>query len=195
MKKIISQIRPEVRSKLHPELIKRLNRIDSEDFSIVRKKVAKEFARRGTTVTDSYIDELIIALKQYYAVALLDPANAHAVSVQVDDAWHMHLLDTDGYTKFCNEVVGEIMPHVHLDHDNHAQVENVRTLYDYTLEVLNEVFSHVNESFWPSPETQPKLDPGEILICYHKGNQDVYQSVQKYRLFEPTARGVASAFA
>src|SRR5256885_7830936 len=58
----------------------RLVIIDQEDYSGVEWKARDELEKQGRVVTDEYMDEGILALKQYYAGALLDSRNEHAVS-------------------------------------------------------------------------------------------------------------------
>ncbi len=173
-----------LRVSVHPEQLKRLSFVDLEDYSGVIRKVQEYFSEIGFVPPEGYIDRGIYALKQYYAVALLDPANAHAVSVPVDPFWHFHVLHTEQYMDFCNRVIGEYMHHRPLDHSKKPHLEAVRQLYSYTLDVLPQLFSVVDAEFWP----QNLAD--SAIICWHKGNQSIYQEVQQYRLFEPSSRGV-----
>lgn len=166
----------------------RLVVIDQEDYSGVIRKTKEYFGERGIDLAPEYIDRAIFALKQYYAVAMLDPANAHAVSSPIDPFWHFHILHTKQYMEFCERVVGEYMHHIPLDHSKYAQVENVRTLYEYTIDVLRRIFSFVDHELWPD-----KI-PDAALICLHKGNRDIYKELQPIRLFEPDKRGENYAF-
>lgn len=189
---LIDSIRPEIREKMSDELIKRVNRIDAEDFTLVRKKVVKELAKRNETINNQSLDEMIFALKQYYTVALLDPKNGHAVSIPVDDAWHMHILDTRGYESFCKEVVGAVMPHVHLDFDVSEQVQNASKLYDFTLDRLKEIFVVVSERWWP--ERQPTANPDTELVCTHFNDDIAGYTVSDLALFPKETRGQMPAF-
>jgi hypothetical protein len=110
---------------------------------------------------------------------MLDPANAHAISRQLDPFWHAHILFTENYVAFCDKVVGEYMHHRPLDHANVPELRLVRRLYDYSAVVIRQIFSIVDDDFWPT-----KVNDVE-LICMHKGNQHLYREMQKYRLFEP----------
>lgn len=123
-------------------------------------------------------DAMIFALKQYYAIAMLDPANGHAVSDVLDPLWHAHMLFSEEYEQFCIEVVGEFMHHTPLLKDDDAMRTKVRALYDYTLDRMHECFSYVDERMWPAL-------PDERLICMHKGNQSIYAGMQAIRLFPP----------
>lgn len=169
---------------LHPEQKKRLAVIEMEDYSGVIRKTLEHFSEIGFSAPDGYVERGIYALKQYYAVAMLDPANAHAVSRPVDPFWHAHVLHTEQYAEFCNRVVGEYMHHRPLNHGNKKHVAVIRRLYDYTLDVLPKLFSVVDGEFWLTGA------PDEMLICWHKGNQEIYRALQPMRLFEPNSRGV-----
>jgi hypothetical protein len=168
---------------------RRLERIDAEDFSLVMNKAMEDLAATGIHVSKAYAQRGIYALKQYYAVAMLDPANAHSVTLPVDPFWHAHILFTAEYRHFCDEVIGEYMDHVPLDKRDRAKIENVRQLYDYTLAVLPKLFSDIDQEFWPAAVTDAEL------ICYHKGNTEIYLDLQADRLFEPAPQGRAWAYA
>lgn len=169
---------------------RRLERIDSENYSGVARKVAEDhLATFGRVLGSGYIERGIFALKQYYAIAMLDPANAHAVTLPIDPFWHAHILFTSQYRCFCDDVVGEYMDHVPLDKGDRRQVENVGQLYSYTLSKLPVLFDHVDAEFWPRQISEADL------ICYHKGNQSIYLALQADRLFEPSPAGRAWAFA
>jgi hypothetical protein len=75
------------------------------------------------------------------------------------------------------------MHHRPLDHARAQDVTAVRRLYDYTLDTLPRLFTHIDERYWPSGVED------QDLICFHKGNADIYQDVQPHRLFEPCAAG------
>ncbi|MCA9361741.1 hypothetical protein KC906_00040 [Candidatus Kaiserbacteria bacterium] len=150
----------------------RLAYIDSCDFSRYFDKAVELDLISGNVDREA----IIFALKQYYAIAMLDPANGHAVSDVVDPLWHAHMLFSEEYAQFCSIVVGEYMHHTPLLKNDDAMRMKVRALYDYTLLRLRECFSHVDERMWPA-----LLD--ERLICMHKGNQSIYIDMQAARLF------------
>ncbi len=178
-----------IKMQLHPDHLPRIQIIEDADYTGVIRKTREYLQETGKTATDEYLAKGIYALKQYYVIALLDPANAHAVSLAVDPFWHAHILHTMDYVDFCNRTVGEYMHHQPLDRADRPKLENVRTLYQYTLEVLGQLFTHVDQEFW-SPDVSDAL-----MICFHKGNQEMYPTVQPIRLFEPSPRGEAKAFA
>lgn len=183
------QVSSSVIARITADQRKRLERIDAEDFSLVMNKAMEDLAATGVHVSLDYGQRGIYALKQYYAVAMLDPANAHSVTLPVDPFWHTHILFTAEYRCFCDDVIGEYMDHVPLDKRDAAKVSNVRQLYGYTLDVLPQLFADVDPEFWPAAVTDADL------ICYHKGNTEIYAALQADRLFEPIPQGQAWAYA
>jgi hypothetical protein len=167
-------------SAIHPDItsehLAKLNYIDTCDFG----RYFDKGIELGLISSESNRDEMIFGLKQYYAIAMLDPANGHAISDTLDPLWHAHMLFSLEYTEFCMAVVGEYMHHTPLEKDSSDMRAKVRQLYDYTLVRMRECFNHFNEQMWPALTD-------ERLICWHKGNQTIYASMQKQRLFEPNA--------
>ncbi|HEX4799366.1 MAG TPA: hypothetical protein VFV22_02405 [Candidatus Paceibacterota bacterium] len=165
-------------SAIHPNItsehLERLTFIDVSDFNRYFEKAVE----LGLISREADRDAMIFSLKQYYAIAMLDPANGHAVSDVLDPLWHAHMLFSEEYHQFCVEVVGEFMHHTPLPKEDGAMRTKVRSLYDYTLVRLRECFSHVDERMWPTL-------PDDRLICMHKGNQAMYAGMQSIRLFEP----------
>ena len=138
-----------------------IDRIDNEDFSGVMETVRKDHARWGVFVSDDFLRAGILALKQYYAVALLDPMNEHAVSDSIDPFWHAHILDTPAYIPFCDRVFGQYVHHKPLDHSNAAELRHVARLYAYTTGIYRKMFSYVDEAFYPEVLSDAEL------VCTH----------------------------
>ncbi|MBI5139227.1 hypothetical protein HZA26_01310 [Candidatus Nomurabacteria bacterium] len=171
---------------LHPEQARRLQFIDEENYAPVVRKVRELYeAEHGCPPTEAWVNSGIEGLKQYYAVALLDPLNAHAVSAKLDLFWHAHILHSQQYADFCDRVVGRYMHHVPLDAANKVAVENVGVLYNYTLEVIGLLFGEKNPENWPSEH-----EADFKLMCTHA--QD-YTAVNPFALFAKTERGVLLA--
>ena len=139
----------------------RVMEIDNTDFGRIRKKTAEMLAKEGRQVDDKYLDEGILALKQYYAVALLDPTNEHAVSDEIDPFWHAHILHTSHYIDFCDRVYGHYIPHEPLDHDDVVAVAEIRELYNYTRGMYEQMFGYINETFFPKGLVDARL------VCRH----------------------------
>lgn len=161
-------------SGITPEHLKKLVFIDGCDFNHYFEKGVE----LGLIPNDTDREAMIFALKQYYAIAMLDPANGHAISDLLDPLWHAHMLFSQEYEQFCITVIGEYMHHTPLLKNDIAMRAKVRSLYDYTLQRLHECFNGVDEAMWP-------VLSDERLICLHRGNQDVYAGMQAIRLFPP----------
>jgi hypothetical protein len=153
---LIDTVRQESVTDFHRE---KIGALDAFDFNPVRKKVAHDLQ-----ATAPYVEQGIENLKRYYVVALLDPLNQHAVSSFVDPFWHTHALFTRDYRDFCLSIYGYFIHHEPLDPDDAAQVEHVRRLYDYTLDVYHRIFLDVDVAWWP-----PRADTTRFeLVCKHQ---------------------------
>lgn len=142
----------------------RLAAIDSHDYSGVMRHVKKEFAKLGKAVTDEWLEAGVLALKQYYAIAVLDAKNMHAVSAEVDPFWHAHILHTKQYVDFCQEIAGRYLHHNPLDHADKEEVGFVKQLYDFTLQRYDDCFAMFDRRFYPA---NPNNDD---LVCTHGGD-------------------------
>ncbi|MBI3337118.1 MAG: hypothetical protein HY005_00640 [Candidatus Staskawiczbacteria bacterium] len=164
---------------------RRLRIIDNEDYSGVVRKVREFYvAEHGHEPTHDYLDSGVYGLKQYYAVALLDPLNAHSVSAKLDPFWHAHILHTHKYMDFSERVVGRYMHHVPLDPDDVERVENIGVLYGYTIEVLEQLFGEVDEENWATEGVNFRL------CCGHASS---YEEVNRLGLFPAVERGILVA--
>jgi hypothetical protein len=154
--------------------VQRLQAIDDFDYSRVVAKTRKELEEKGKVVDDDFLRGGIWALKQYYAVALLDPKNMHAVSAVVDPFWHSHIIDTRAYVRFCQDVFGQYVHHAPLDEADPRQMQEIDALYRYTHGIYQEMFVAVDPEWWPHPDSRP-------LICAHARILD--PEVQQHALF------------
>lgn len=128
----------------------KVERIDREDFDSMLWKVSEELsARTGVVPDQGFLEQGVLALKQYYAVALLDPKNRHAVSASIDPFWHAHILHTRQYLAFCDEVFGQYVHHDPLDRADTEKFATVHDLYVYTSRVYDEMFLWVDRGFFP----------------------------------------------
>ncbi|MFN8508995.1 MAG: hypothetical protein U0Z75_00230 [Deinococcaceae bacterium] len=140
----------------------RLKRIDDFDYGPLAKRMKKELPKEGVDATDEYISQGIFALKQYYAVALLDPKNRHAIALELDPFWHTHILFTKEYVQFCDDVFGQYIHHVPLDNDDALAVDEVLELYTYTLGIYKQMFRvDTINGYWSEPERSN-------MVCLHQ---------------------------
>lgn len=141
--------------------LQRLARIAEEDFGPVCAKIKADMLKQGVVVTDEWLRRGVLALQQYYAVALLDPLNQHAVSDAVDPFWHAHILHTKQYVAFCDAVTGGYIHHTPLDHADQVEVGNVAALYAYTWRCYEQFFTYIDGEFYP------EMLPPERQVCKH----------------------------
>lgn len=147
-------------------LMQKLQYIDTHDFSSVKTKVRKDLEEQGQTVADAYIDSGILALKQYYALTIIDGRNVHAVSDTIDPFWHAHILHTEQYVAFCNNVAGCYLHHDPLDHADTEKVERMVVQYNITRRRYDECFTCVDARFHP-------FNPSSNRIVCGGNGQDI----------------------
>ena len=162
-----SEFLDSIKLDLSPFHLERLRLIDTFDYSPALQKVSRD---KGG-LTPAYLRQGELALKQYYAVALLDPLNEHAVSKLVDPFWHCHVLFTKEYVRFCGTIFGGYIHHAPLDPSDENEVSSVGKLYDYTLKTYKKIFKQIDPEWWPEVA---KNDPQFAIqiVCKHMLVQD-----------------------
>lgn len=140
----------------------RLEALHREDLRSVARFTHKKMARKGENPVLSE-EEAVVALRQYYALPILEyPRQQFAISSVVDEYWHWHVLDTRGWRDFCQRVYGCMMHHVPLDPDNYPDFACVRDLYVETRALLVEHFGDdVSARAYPFI----KGDGRDVVIC------------------------------
>lgn len=151
---------------LSGEQLRKVVRIDDEDYSIVLQKTKKQLRWQGLPYDDKFLQKGLMALKQYYAVAVLDGSNPHAVSDIVDPFWHSHIICTMQYERFCYETAGYFMHHVPHNEESEEQITALERTYEYTMEIYDTLFHHVDR------ELNPLVLPRERCICVHFGDEN-----------------------
>lgn len=101
------------------------------------------------------LEKGILALKQYYAVAVFDEVNPY---------WHAQILDTKRYAKFCEEAIGYFMHHQPNNPGNSKEMDFLERAYQYTVGVYEKIYSYFDTNLMPL-----EMNP-EDLICFHFGN-------------------------
>lgn len=152
-----------------------MSRLDVEDFTGLVRLARKELSKQGVTLPDEYCERAIVALKQYYALTIFDPRNMHAVSDILDPFWHAHILDTVRYQMLCTGI-GGFMHHDPLDMENGAKVEAVAQVYEYTRQVLRQIFGDDNLDSEFHPHTLPDIK----LVCLHDIDDDGVQNADVF---------------
>jgi hypothetical protein len=106
----------------------------------------------------------VLALKQYYAIATIDARNMHAISESIDPFWHAHILHSEEYTEFCDQIVGRYLHHYQSDHANVQDMDFVCGVYQYTMSRYKECFKTIDARFHvPKP-------PRNEHPCTHRGD-------------------------
>jgi hypothetical protein len=179
---IISTLRPGL--PLNTDALDRLQAIDKHDFTQTLAVCVRDRTLKQKNTDKHHMQGMLFALKQYYALPVLDPFNMHAVSDEVDDLWHAHMLCSKDYTGFCEKVIGYFMHHEPLDKDNFRAVAHVRAQYDYTIECLSKWFTNVSEVFWPRSVSDTRL------ICVHFGTsiKNASTSIRDRAIVQPDLR-------
>lgn len=132
----------------------------SADWEKVKAKVKEEMGYQGYQPTGAYLDEGILSLKQYYAVCFLDD-NPHAISDTLDPFWHAHILHTNRYFAFCEDVGIDYMHHRPRDYSNPNEVPVIKRLYVHTHNMFCKCFAYV------SPIFMAKYEEETQLVCTH----------------------------
>ena len=167
---LLKTIKPEIWNRLSPKDRLALQAIDDEPFMPVAIKLRQELAKQSFFPDDNYFNQGFLALKQYYAIAVIDRINMHAASDVIDPFWHTHILFTENYCALSDKMFGHYMHHVPLTDSNEDRLVFLEKLYAHTQDVYAKTFSYYNTDFFPTHVTR------EQLICFH-GNDGYHPDV------------------
>ena len=104
-----------------------------------------------------------VALKQFYAGSALRQGLACAVSRNLDDYWHSHVLHTRDYRDFCEKVVGGFINHNPLDKTDVQETERLVGLYvDTRISLLDYFGKDLIEEAFPVLTSSNMTD---IIVC------------------------------
>lgn len=118
----------------------RSEKILSKDFDFLVPRLTKE------GLEENRILEMITEYKRYLLLRLNHPEELPMYSVPVDKVWHAHILFTQEYRTFCDEVFGH-----YLDHRPFTKSEFKERLHEYesvTLLLYRETFGEKEPSLW-----------------------------------------------
>lgn len=89
------------------ELAEARNYIDSIDFSMIIEKMVREDAwlRQDVLATCQLYRNFLFLHKKYDLTSFFVP------SIEVDQFWHNHILDTEKYHADCQAIFGKILSH------------------------------------------------------------------------------------
>jgi hypothetical protein len=97
---------------------------------------------RDHSGTREEAERCFIAMKQFLAVCSVIPGKKVAAE-EVDDLWHTFLLFTRDYQDFCDEYLGRF-----IHHDPNGGFAS--GTYESTRALAEELFSNLDERFWPA---------------------------------------------
>lgn len=90
----------------HPEFLTIKNKIENLDLAPIKFKMIKE--KGWSPETAERVEPLYKAYLMLYAVL---PDETHVPSVEIDEMWHAHILDTEKYMADCYNIFGYYLHH------------------------------------------------------------------------------------
>jgi hypothetical protein len=107
--------------------------IENLDLTIIIKQLTYDSKKTGWTRRDAKIGvrlykNYLLLLKKYGAKYILPP------SLEIDDLWHQHILNTKRYHKDCQAIFGKYL------HHNPADLAKEKKLYDKYFEKTQELY-------------------------------------------------------
>lgn len=140
-----------------------LRKLDAEDFSPVIT-LAHAKMRKAGIEPKLTPEEAETALKQYYSLFALSDDRVFAVSSEVDEYWHWHILDTQAYQGMCERVLGFTAHHVPLMPGDEPAFEEVRETYRKSREILVQHYGdNVNSTAYPPLDGD--ISDHDIVVC------------------------------
>lgn len=140
-----------------------MDALNAEDLSDVVTLAHAKMRKQGKEPALSP-DEAETALRQYYSLFMLSDDRCFAVSAEVDEYWHWHILDTQGYIGMCERVFGRVMHHVPLMPGDEPAFEEVRATYEKSRNILLEHYGNeVSQKAYPP--LGGNLADGDIVVC------------------------------
>ncbi|QWT14556.1 hypothetical protein [Sphingobium xenophagum] len=114
---------------LSAEVAKRLDSLSQYDFSAITDDVTRKYGWKSAKSIS--VEKQV---KQFFALAFLDPGYYHIPEEDVDEYWHRMILHTVWYSDFCQSVFGQFYHHTPEPDPAHISEENrerTKRLVDY----------------------------------------------------------------
>ena len=121
-------------------------RICDFDFSRERKILTSDI--RGFGYTDCDVEEMENEYKKYLLLRLMHPRQRLPMSKDIDDFWHVHVLNTRSYARFTEEVGNGNFVHHAPTVDEDENMALMPAYLNGTLVRYTEYFGEPNEKFW-----------------------------------------------
>lgn len=135
---------------LNPETPAIAQRVFREicDFNFDREREILMSPIRGFEYNGSHVDEMECEYKKYLLLRLMHPNQRLPMSKDVDDFWHVHVLNTRSYQRFINEVGGGLFIHHAPTISENENMDLMPAYLNGTLVRYAQYFGEPNPKFW-----------------------------------------------
>jgi len=115
-----------------------VNYIESIDFALMRDKMVKHYGWRL-----SEVEQGIRLYRNYLILHLRYPGEKLPPSVDIDEVWHNHILDTERYRNDCEKIFGKYLDHYpYFGIDGHSNLHDTTKAFERTQELHNREFGY-----------------------------------------------------
>ena len=94
------------------------------------QRVANLLVEEGFSVAEA--KRRVISYRQFWELKRRFPAESVLVSAEIDEVWHLHLRDEEGYAADCLEFFGGFLPHIPEQQVSASLVEQSARLWRQT---------------------------------------------------------------
>lgn len=127
---------------------------NSKDMVLLEAKImgwdleeVKEFLLDEKIITEDKIEQIEVEYKRFMFLTIYYPSEIIPTSKEVDKMWHAHIIFTENYFAFCNEVNDGI--YIHHKRSVHELEKDLSSYYkENTLNLYKKHFQNVDQHFW-----------------------------------------------
>lgn len=102
----LDNVSKEAVTKYGKKLVDGLKKLDNYDYTSLKNRLmSKEF------FPEDKADYLLAAYQRFFSLRFVADSPISPTR-EIDNIWHLHILDTKEYEKFCNEVFGKFVHHI-----------------------------------------------------------------------------------
>lgn len=117
--------------------------VQNWDFAFLQKRL------QDSVGCSERAADLIREYRKFAHIVAKYPDEEVAMAGEVDEAWHLHILDTIDYVDFCHRAYGRYLHHRPSTDDDGAHEQLVEN-YSKLLARMADEFGAVNEAVWPT---------------------------------------------
>lgn len=126
--------------------------IDALDFSMIVKKITRADVNISRVWSEQQATE---AIQLYKNFLLLNKKHKHQFnlvpSLEIDEIWHHHILDTSSYVRDCENIFGELLHHFpYFGMRGPEDEKNLAIAFDKTQELYYLEFGEYVYEIFPS---------------------------------------------